>query len=86
MRISSINTASRIGQRSFAAGRRAKVRAAAATGTVNGDEGTFVWSDSTIVDFTSTGPDQFLIRAAGGVGINPEAGIVHKTRTISRKI
>jgi len=51
------NTAS--GSYSFAAGRRAK----AVTG------GTFVWADSQDADFTSTNNNQFLIRAAGGVGI-----------------
>jgi hypothetical protein len=55
---------------SFAAGRSAVVRDSAASGDFDGDEGTFVWSDSRIPDFTSTGPNQFLIDAAGGVGIN----------------
>ena len=31
--------------------------------------GAFVYSDSTFTDFTSSGDDQFLIRAGGGVGI-----------------
>jgi hypothetical protein len=52
------NTAS--GAHSFAAGRRAK-----AVG-----HGTFVWADNTNEDFVSTGNNQFLIRAGGGVGIN----------------
>jgi hypothetical protein len=43
----------------FAAGQRAKANHA----------GAFVWADSTSADFSSTGNDQFLIRAAGGVGI-----------------
>ncbi len=47
------------GDFSFAAGRRAK---AVTTGS-------FVWADSKDADFTSTVPDQFLIRAGGGVGI-----------------
>jgi hypothetical protein len=51
------NTAS--GNYSFAAGRRAKAN----------HTGTFVWADSTNADFASTGANQFLIRAAGGVGI-----------------
>jgi len=54
------------GKWSFAAGRRAKAN----------HDGTFVWADTTDIDFTSTGPDQFLIRASGNVGINttsPEA-------------
>lgn len=32
--------------------------------------GSFVWSDSVGVPFSSSGPSQFLIRAGGGVGIN----------------
>ena len=62
------------GQYSLAAGQRAWVRTASDVGgdDTNGDEGTFVWSDSTTPQgdyFTSTGPNQFLIRATGGVGI-----------------
>jgi hypothetical protein len=44
----------------FAAGRRAHAN----------HTGTFVWADSTAADFASTGPNQFLIRASGGVFIN----------------
>jgi hypothetical protein len=52
------NTAS--GVFSFAAGRRAKANHA----------GTFVWADYGVdADFASTGNNQFLIRASGGVGI-----------------
>ena len=47
------------GDFSFAAGSRA--------GALHG--GTFVWADSTPGVFQSSGPDQFLIRASGGVGI-----------------
>ncbi len=60
------------GAYSFAAGEYATVRDATMAGNFNGDEGTFVWSDSTASTtnkFTSTGPNQFLIRANGGVGI-----------------
>ncbi|MEK6676635.1 MAG: hypothetical protein AABZ47_13405 [Planctomycetota bacterium] len=57
------------GDDSFAAGVQAKVRDATQSGDWNGDEGTFIWADSTNADFTSTGPNQFLIRASGGVGI-----------------
>ena len=53
----------------MAAGRRAIVRDFGMTGDNDGDEGTFIWADSTNADFTSTGPNQFLIRANGGVGI-----------------
>ncbi|HUA64570.1 MAG TPA: hypothetical protein VME24_01905 [Alphaproteobacteria bacterium] len=59
------------GFESFAAGTMAQ-----ATNT-----GTFVWSDdSTTNSFGSTGTNQFLIRAAGGVGIgtnNPAAAALH---------
>ena len=58
------------GQYSFAAGRGARVRNATESGTGAGDQGTFIWADSTPASFTSTAPDQFLIRAFGGVGIN----------------
>jgi hypothetical protein len=53
---------------SFAAGTRAKAN----------HPGTFVWADSQNADFASTGNNQFLIRAAGGVGIgtaNPGARV-----------
>jgi hypothetical protein len=52
------------GDFSFAAGSYANVRPS--------DTGTFIWSDSTATfsaPFTSTGANQFLISAAGGVGI-----------------
>jgi hypothetical protein len=42
----------------------------ASSGDSNGDNGTFVWADSQAISFISTGPDQFLVRATGGVGIN----------------
>ena len=60
---------------SLAAGQRAKVRSPAQVGApdTDGDEGTLVWADSTAEDFTSTGPNQFLVRAGGGVGINTNA-------------
>ncbi|MEZ4965120.1 MAG: tail fiber domain-containing protein [Saprospiraceae bacterium] len=48
------------GIRSFAAGRRAKAS----------HDGAFVWADNTNSDFISTAPQQFLIRASGGVGVN----------------
>jgi hypothetical protein len=48
------------GAYSLAAGRRAKAV----------HDGTFTWADATNADFTSTGNNQYLIRAAGGVGIN----------------
>lgn len=45
---------------SFAAGRQARAH----------HSGTFVWADNTSADFVSTAPNQFLILANGGVGIN----------------
>ena len=47
------------GNYSFACGRRANAI----------HSGTLVWADTTDADFTSTGNNQFLIRASGGVGI-----------------
>ena len=70
------------GQYSWAGGLEAKVRQGSptltgacagvpSTGTFGGDEGTFVWSDASAnQDFVSSGKNQFLVRAAGGVGIN----------------
>jgi hypothetical protein len=49
------------GQYSLAAGRRAKAL----------HDGALVWADSQDADFESTGDNQFLIRASGGVGIGP---------------
>jgi len=47
------------GDFSFAAGHRAKAT----------NDGAFVWADAQDADFSSTRSNQFLIRAAGGVGI-----------------
>lgn len=42
------------------------------SGDADGDNGSFVWADSSSGGdfFVSTGPNQFLIKATGGVGIN----------------
>lgn len=73
------------GDSSLAAGRNVRVRGADLTGETDidgsciapvggcGDEGTFIWGDSQNVTTTSTAPDQFLIRARGGVGIGTNA-------------
>lgn len=74
------------GQYSWAGGRRAKVRPGSGSGgggtgcasvlgsgTVEGDNGTFVWADSQDADFVSSGPNQFLVRARGGMGLNTNA-------------
>jgi hypothetical protein len=66
------------GDFSWAGGRQATVRDAATALNTTGDQGTFVWADTQGAVFTSNGPNQFLIRAAGGVGINtnsPGAGL-----------
>lgn len=52
------------GHRSFAAGYGAR--------TTSGGYGSFVWADGTTPYFTSNNPNQFLIRASGGVGIGTE--------------
>ena len=57
------NTAS--GDGSFAAGEHAQAL----------HQGAFVWSDSQTGPFASTGQDQFLIRATGGVGIGTAAPV-----------
>jgi hypothetical protein len=54
---------SAMGTNSLAAGQRAKAN----------HDGTFVWADATPADFASTGINQFLIRASGGVGITTAA-------------
>ncbi len=51
------------GDFSLAAGRAALAR----------HRGTFVWADALGTDFASSGANQFLIRAGGGVGINENA-------------
>jgi len=61
------------GDYSFAAGREAKVRSPIESGDPDGDEGTFVWADSTDADFISTGPNRFLVRATGGVNFVVDA-------------
>ncbi|WP_376696126.1 tail fiber domain-containing protein [Wenzhouxiangella sp. EGI_FJ10305] len=66
------NTAA--GNFSMAAGRRATAS----------HDGTFVWADNTDENLESTGDNQFLIRAAGGVGIgssNPNRDLHIKQRS-----
>jgi hypothetical protein len=61
------------GNYSFAGGLYARVRDAATAGNTTGDQGTFIWSDSLGTPLYSTGQNQFLVRATGGVGINTNA-------------
>jgi len=71
---------------SWAGGFRAKVRPGssagaagsgcagiAGAGTSGGDFGSFVWADRQSADFVSTGPNQFLIRSSGGMGVGTSA-------------
>jgi hypothetical protein len=58
------------GDYSVVMGESARTRTPAQSGDANGYEGSFVFADqSAETSFTTTGPNQFLIRAAGGVGI-----------------
>ncbi|AVP98475.1 hypothetical protein C7S18_15340 [Ahniella affigens] len=43
------------------------------SGDSNGDEGSFVWADTSGSNFVATGPNQFAVRAAGGVMFNTNA-------------
>ena len=63
------------GSYGFAAGNRAKAN----------HLGTFVWADSTAADLASTANNQFLIRAAGGVGIGTTqpASALHVAGTVT---
>jgi hypothetical protein len=75
------------GENSLAMGSGAKVRPATGTtagncasvtssGDLNGDEGAFAWADSsTTTAFASTGPNQFLVRADGGLLLNTNARV-----------
>ena len=76
------------GDQSWAGGTNAKVRPGLSSGTPGfgcsgvattegGDQGTFVWADSQNENFVSTGPNQFLVRAFGGVGVNSAAPAAH---------
>jgi len=52
---------------------------AAGQGATAAHAGSFVWSDSNTEPFSSTADDQFLVRAAGGVGIGTDSpsGALH---------
>jgi hypothetical protein len=79
------------GSNSIALGRGARIRPATGvvagscaggdSGDGDGDEGSFMFSDSASPVFQSTGPAQFSVRARGGVGINtaPPVGSVELT-------
>ncbi|MBK6434583.1 MAG: tail fiber domain-containing protein [Rhodanobacteraceae bacterium] len=84
---------------SFAAGSSAKIRpgtsssgevgqgcSGVAVTDADGDNGTFAWADDTDSDFTSTGPNQFLIRAAGGVAINTATPTANAALTVAGNV
>jgi len=58
------------GSASFAGGYGSHVRSAAESGTPTGDAGTFMWVCDACNVTASTGTDQFIVMATGGVGIN----------------
>ena len=58
-------------QYAYAAGRRAKAN----------HSGSFVWADSTDADFGSSGNDQFVVRASGGVQLSPGTSLYCGTQT-----
>lgn len=70
------------GDYSFVAGRRATTRRPDQVGDSDGDEGSFVWADAQNADFTSTGPNQFLVRASGGFGINTNSPQIGAARLV----
>ena len=53
------------------------------SGDTNGDEGTFAWADAQNLDFVSTGPNQFLVRAAGGMAINTNTPAASTALTVA---
>lgn len=74
------------GAGSWAGGQHARVRIPAGadvlgegcvgvptSGDADGDEGSFVWADSQSGDVVSSGPDQFIVQAGGGVLFNTTA-------------
>ena len=83
------------GDFSWAGGSRAKVRPATDPGSGSsctglpsypggpGDQGTFVWADSQAGNFVSTGQNQFLVRADGGMAINTNTPAVGSSLTVA---
>ena len=78
------------GNNSWAGGTRAIVRPSVSlgicapdAGSSSGDAGTFVWSGIAADNFTSTGPNQFLVRAAGGMAINTNTPAASTSLTVA---
>ncbi len=79
------------GDRSWAGGSDANVRpgvasadggcvSIAVSGDANGDEGTFAWADAQSAAYTSTGANQFLVRATGGLVMQKQIGAETSSR------
>lgn len=51
-----------------------------------GDEGTFVWADRQAADFVSTGANQFLVRAQGGMAINTSTPENNTALTVAGRV
>ena len=73
------------GESSWAGGYRAKVRSSdlscGSSGDSDGDEGSFVWADAQSADFVTTGPNQFNVRASGGVTFNDQTNLFFGDQT-----
>ncbi len=83
------------GNFSWAGGRGAKIRPGSEPGdgncvanssTLDGDNGTFVWADDQFIDFISTGPRQFLVRAEKGMAINTNTPTTGAALTVNGNI
>jgi hypothetical protein len=73
------------GAYSWAGGRRAKVRPGSTSGDAgvgcmgivesgpDGDQGTFAWADSQDADLVTSGVNQFVVRAAGGIYLGTDS-------------
>jgi trimeric autotransporter adhesin len=85
------------GNGSWAGGTGARVRpsstqgqfgacsSAPVSGDGDGDEGTFVWSDAQGPLMNSSGANQFLVRAGGGVGINTTSIPAHADVVVAQR-
>ena len=52
----------------------------------DGDKGTFVWADEAGPAFRSTGPNQFLVRATGGMAINTNTPENNTALTVAGRV
>jgi trimeric autotransporter adhesin len=56
------------------------------SGDADGDNGTFAWADSQPTNFVSTGANQFLVRAAGGMAINTNTPTPNSALTVNGRM